>query len=56
MKKLPDAVKWLIIIAVLAAMGVMMVAINDRASRVEMPLPDDTFGIYHTASSTTGNT
>ena len=42
MKKLPNAVKWLIIVAVLAAF-----AVNDRASRVDMPAPDNTFGIYH---------
>ena len=51
MKKLPTSVKWLIILVVLAAMGVMMWAVNDRASRVEMPAPDNTFGIYHTADS-----
>ena len=44
MKKLPNAVKWLIIVAVLAA---MTFAVNDRASRVDMPAPDNTFGIYH---------
>ena len=44
MKKLPNAVKWLIIVAVLAAMAF---AVNDRASRVDMPAPDNTFGIYH---------
>ena len=37
MKKLPDFVKWLIIAAV-----------NDRASRVEMPMPDNSLGIYRT--------
>ena len=51
MKKLPNFVKWLIILAALAAMGWMMWAVNDRASRVEMPAPDNTFGIYHTAAS-----
>ena len=49
MNKLPNAVKWLI---VLAAMGVLMWKVNDRASRVEMPAPDNTFGIYRSASST----
>ena len=47
MKKLPNFVKWIIILAALAAMGWMMWAVNDRASRVEMPAPDNTFGIYH---------
>ena len=51
MKKLPNFVKWIIILAALAAMGWMMWAVNDRASRVEMPAPDNTFGIYHTANS-----
>ena len=53
MKKLPNFVKWLIIAVVLAAMAAMVVAVNDRASRVEMPAPDNTFGIYHTAESGT---
>ena len=51
MKKLPNFVKWIIILAALAAMGWIMWAVNDRASRVEMPAPDNTFGIYHTADS-----
>ena len=46
MKKLPNFVKWLIIAVVLAAMAAMMVAVNDRASRVEMPMPDTSLGIY----------
>ena len=44
MKKLPDLVKWLIIAAVLAGMA----AVNDRASRVERPMPDNSLGIYRT--------
>ena len=51
MKKLPNFVKWIIILAALAAMGWMMWAVNDSASRVEMPEPDNTFGIYRTADS-----
>ncbi|MGN0662839.1 MAG: hypothetical protein ACI4LE_06785 [Faecalibacterium sp.] len=51
MKKLPDWLKWLIVAAALAAMGWMMWAVNDRASRVEMPEPDDTFGIYRSEKS-----
>lgn len=51
MKKLPNFVKWIIILAALAAMGWMMWAVNDRASPVEMPAPDNTFGIYRTADS-----
>ena len=51
MKKLPNFVKWIIILAALAAMGWMMWAVNDRAYREEMPAPDNTFGIYRTADS-----
>ena len=51
MKKLPNAVKWLIIAAVLALMGWMLVAVNDRASRVTMPKPDNSLGIYRSADS-----
>ena len=46
MKKLPNFVKWIIILAALAAMGWMMWAVNDRASRVEMPAPDNTCLLY----------
>lgn len=52
MKKLPNFVKWLIIAVVLAAMAAMMVAVNDRASRVEMPMPDNSLGIYHQTPAT----
>ena len=34
-------------LAVLAAMAALTFAVNDRASRVDMPAPDNTFGIYH---------
>ena len=51
MKKLPNAVKWLIILAVLALMGWMLVLVNDRASRVKMPDPDNSLGIYRSADS-----
>lgn len=50
MKKLPDPVKWLIVILVLAAMAVMLVALNDRASRVPMPEPDNSLGIYRSSA------
>ena len=53
MKNLPYAVKRRIILGVLGAMGAMMWAVNDSASRVEMPAPDNTFGIYQTAESGT---
>ena len=51
MKKLPNFVKWLIIAVVLAAMAAMMGSVNDRASRVEMPMPDNSLGIYRSADS-----
>ena len=38
MNKLPNAVKWLIVLAVLGAMGALMWKVNDRASRVELSL------------------
>lgn len=53
MKNLPDWIKWLIIAGALAAMGAMLFAVNDRASKVKMPEPDTSFGIYHSASSQT---
>ena len=52
MKKLPNFVKWLIIAVVLAAMAAMMVAVNDRASRVAMPMPDNSLGIYRQTPAT----
>ena len=52
MKKLPNFVKWIIILAALAAMGWMMWAVNDRASRVEMPMPDNSLGIYRQTPAT----
>lgn len=51
MKKLPDFVKWIIIVATLAALIAIAFAVNDRASRVEMPAPDDMFGTMRVSSS-----
>lgn len=51
MKKLPDFVKWGIVLGALALLAALAFAVNDRASRVEMPPPDNTFGIYRTAES-----
>ena len=34
---------------VLALMGWMLVKVNDRASRVKMPEPDNSLGIYRKA-------
>ena len=36
----------------LAAMAAMMAAVNDRASRVEMPMPDNSLGIYRQTPAT----
>ena len=52
MNKLPNAVKWLIVLAVLGAIGSLMWTVTDRASRVAMPAPDHTFCIYRSAIST----
>ena len=41
----------IIILAVLALMGWMLVQVNDRASRVKMPDPDNSLGIYRSADS-----
>ena len=51
MKKLPNAVKWLLILAVLALMGWLLVQVNDREYRVKMPDPDNSLGIYRSADS-----
>lgn len=52
MKKLPDFVKWIIVLLGLALIFAMMVAVNDRASKVEMPAPDNSFGVYRTTETT----
>ena len=51
MNKLPNAIKWLIVLVVLGAMGALMWAVNDRASRVKMPEPDNSLGIYRKADA-----
>ena len=51
MKKRPMSVQGLISLLVRVGMGWMMWKVNDRASRVDMPAPDNTFGIYRTADS-----
>ena len=33
-------------------MGWMLVKVNDRASRVEMPMPDNSLGIYRQTPAT----
>ena len=51
MKKLPNFVKWIIILAALAGKGWVVWGWDVSAIRVEMPAPDNTFGIYRTADS-----
>ena len=50
MKNLPGGVKWLILLLALALMAWLGVLVNDRASRVEMPPPDNLFGLYQSAA------
>lgn len=50
MKNLPGGVKWLILLLALALMAWLGILVNDRASRVEMPPPDNLFGLYQSAA------
>ena len=52
MNHLPNWMKWLIVVVVFGVMAALMLAVNDRAARVDMPEPDTTFGIYKSASET----
>lgn len=49
--KLPNWLKWVIVIGTMALLAVVMLALNDRVSRVEMPAPDDTLGLNRTAAT-----
>ena len=40
-----------VVVVVLALMGWMLVKVNDRASRVKMPEPDNSLGIYRKADA-----
>ena len=40
-----------LLLVVLALMGWMLVKVNDRASRVKMPEPDNSLGIYRKADA-----
>ena len=64
MDRIPNWLKWLIVAAAFVVLAVMVLAVDRRASRVEMPLavdrrasrvemppPDNTFGIYRGADS-----
>ena len=51
MDRIPNWLKWLIVAAAFVVLAVMMLAVDRRASRVEMPPPDNTFGIYRSADS-----
>ena len=50
MKNLPNGIKWLILVLILALMAWLVLLVNDRASRVEMPPPDIVVGIYENAA------
>lgn len=50
MNGLPNWLKWLVVVVVFVVMAGVMLAVNDRASRVDMPEPDNTFGIYRSSS------
>lgn len=52
MNGLPNWLKWLVVVFVFVLLAVLMLAVNDRASRVDMPEPDNTFGIYRSTSET----
>lgn len=54
MKNLPNWVKWVLVFAAMAGMAWLMLAINDRAGRVEMPAPDDMYGRRPSASASAG--
>ena len=51
MDRIPNWLKWLIVAAAFVVLAVMVLAVDRRASRVEMPPPDNTFGIYRGADS-----
>lgn len=51
MDRLPNWLKWLVVALVFAVLAVMVLAVDRRASRVDMPAPDNTFGIYRDADS-----
>ena len=51
MDRIPNWLKWLIVAAAFVVLAVMVLAVDRRAARVEMPPPDNTFGIYRGADS-----
>ena len=50
MQRLPDWLKWLVVVLALVVLGALILAVDVRASRVDMPDPDDSFGIYQSSS------
>ena len=50
MNRIPNWLKWLVVALVFALMGAA-VLVDRRASRVDMPDPDNTFGIYREADA-----
>ena len=51
MDRRPNWVKWRGVALLCAGLAVMVLAVDRRASRVDMPEPDNTFGIYRSADS-----
>ena len=51
MNRIPNWLKWLVVALVFALMGAAVLAVDRRASRVDMPDPDNTFGIYREADA-----
>ena len=52
MNGLPNWLKWLVVVFVFVLLAVLMLAVNDRATRVDMPAPDNPFGNYRATSET----
>ena len=51
MNRIPNWLKWLVVALVFALMGAAVLAVDRRASRGDMPDPDNTFGIYREADA-----
>lgn len=48
--KLPDWLKWVIVIGTMILLAIIMLALNERVSRVDMPAPDTAFGVSQTVA------
>ena len=51
MNRIPNWLKWLVLALVFALIGAAVLAVDRRASRVDIPDPDNTFGIYRDADA-----